>query len=252
MRDVVMESDGTVIDKTMEVISGIKIHKINEKFLDINNKFLSFLYGPSLYFNNELYMHLDKELYNKDNIPLAGFDNKDDVLRYLKTHKIIIAYINGYKNVIDYKEFKMGFSFIKETANSSHILTHILDHIESYIMCVDHNEANIVNDDPLGISKHVSLCSRLALDYPLFSDFLIHQYPDMDDELVNELSGIYTVILNDIYKVLDSYNLCSVSLTFESNVIKITEFESPAARRYKINCGMLSEEGDDGRDGYDV
>jgi len=248
MTNVAINSDGEVIDKSMENVNRSVMIKVNDKFRPINNKLYDMLYGECLYFNNKLYMSLREDVRSIDYIMLAGFNSKEDVLHYLtNTGDLIVkSYLGDL--IVTRRDFKMVMGFLTSDCSYSPLLTHMLNHIESYVMTIDHLESDIVIGDSLCISNHIKLADTFAKTYDTFKDFLMFEYDNLDITLLNELAKVYSLILNDVYEHINLTNLNSVSIKYESNFIRVVEFETPSARRYRLNCNIKKEEVNDGGD----
>ena len=247
MSELKMTPSGDVIYTTIDNIVKVNLVRVNEAFTYVNKEFLKYLHGDALYFNNELYMSLENGIETIDGIKLAGFNDKADVLAYLKNHKSILVDRGGDRlYTVTYRDFKLMYNFFNNGLVYSPLLSHMLEHIESYIMTLDHLESRYVLIDDLDISSHIKLASEFAIEYGNFAEFLESEYPDLNKNLITEINSVYSRILNDIYKDIDLLNMNSISLSYESNVIKVTEYASPSSRRYRLNCLMM-EGNEDGR-----
>jgi len=246
MNELKMTPSGEVLYTTVDNIVKVNLIRINTRFIEINKEFLYYLHGNALYFNNELYMSLESGIETIEGIKLPGFNDKADVLSYLKINKsILIDRGDGRLHTITYNDFKLMYNFFNNNFMFSPLLIHILDYIESYIMTLDHLESRYVLIDDLDISSHIKLADDFAIQFSDFREFLENEYPDLDKNLMTEINSVFSYILNDIYKDIDLLNMNSISLEYESNVIKVTEYASPSSRRYRLNC-MMMEESDNG------
>jgi len=248
MADITIDSSGEIINKVVTNANKVTIFKVNDFFIDVNNKLATVMYGECLYFNRNIYMYLEEGVRNVDGILLPGFNDKYEVMDYLTNIGNLIVKSYDGDLLLTRKEFKTVFNFLSNIGNYDPLLKHILDHIESYIMMYDHIEADTVRNDALGISDHIKLADTLAISFDTFSEFVVHQFDINDIVLIEEISRAYTSILGDVYEHIDLSNLNSISIKYESNIIRVTEFETPSARRYKLNCEITEGKDDGGGD----
>jgi len=230
-----------MVYKDVTNASKVTVILVNDLFKDVNNKLNTIINGECLYFNNKLLMSLNNNVRNTDDIMLPGFNNKEEVLKYLtKTGDLIV---NSYLGdlVLTKKYFKTVYNFLTTDASFDPLLTHMLNHIESYIMTVDHFDYKTVISDCLKISDHIQLADNFALEFETFREFIDNEYDFISEELANEITKIYNVLLNNVYEHINLSNLNSISIKSEYNRIRIIEFESPAARRYKLNCEIIRD-----------
>ena len=231
--------DGTIINKTVENIKKISLLNIPNKIKFINEEFLHYLNGPCLYLNNLIYLKLGDNFILRDGSRIS-LSNKEEVLEELKRVKNLGVVTGTDNKVISLKEFKFIYKHLHTTMQPLVLLNTILKYIESYIMIFKHNEANIVMNDLMGVSD-ILLVEPIARDYGLIDSYLASLFPDMPKKLFDQIADLAYDLQTEILKTLGNNVTNSITLRTESNVIKIVEYDTPSARRYKINCEIIKE-----------
>lgn len=266
MRDYGMEyrvdSEGLTVYKRIDDVISMKVVPIPSYFRITNKEFLVSKDGECLYINDNIYLKLGDNfiLPNGNKVSLNSKEEITAELNRMPTDKAGIVCYNGKNEfVLTRPSFKQVVHFLTDDLNFKPLIDIILTYIESEFMCEEHPESNIVIGDALGISNNVILADNISVGYDSFREFFKAQYHYVSGEVLADIDNVYSSLKFILRKAIagpdadatslrSSINIPtnnSVMLKYESNRIRIIEFSSPSARRYKLNCKYKEEEEDE-------
>ena len=258
LAEYTVDDEGLTVYKHINNIHSVKIVTMPSYVSNVNREFLLEIEGDCLYLNNSIYYKLGS-YFRLSNGNMVTLRDKDELADMVNKEPDGIYYIgDGNDTLITAKSFKRVNTFLSTTRNFEPLLDMILIYIESEFMCKEHNESFIVNADELNISSDIILADNIAANYDSFMSFFEAQYPNISNSMLTDINNVYSnlkfIIRKaiagpgadpiELRKAINIHTNNSVALAYEYNRIRVVEYDSPSARRYKINCKITREEND--------
>jgi len=234
--------DNKMLDVSEYTVLNAFIVNIPTEILDMENNFLPY-YFSDMYCNGIYIVGSKEPMIYYNSIYIGDKTNKEYII------KSVGDLDNIFKENDNITRGKNVFNGIRDLSKRKYLNTRmyvsgkctyplftnefIKAVVNSYMRYIN-LEANEVDNDWFNISKHVQLLNN---DYKLVKSvddlFSYFNIPNTDE--YQDLIWVYRILYYDIMEMVKKYNPLSLRLKIKQNIIIGELYESPSARRYKIN-----------------